>query len=686
LRDRQNRFYERGYQHIYEGRNGAFIQGTPGAVITTADGADVECPTYIGDYNIFQPFERTIESVLTQNPPGVDFQPDNSNRSEDMEAAETAEGYRKFFNRANDVKGIQTDIVRMMCLSGRTVAWTRTEANAEKWGLNDSGQPKQQEISTIHGTLEHRCPLTAVSQEKMLYQWIFDDPDVKQAKSEYPHVAKKIKVGMSGIGESQYERTARLGTLMGSRSQAQMGDAFSHLVTRMFSWFRPNAFTGDVYDEQFEEDPSKTVGEVLRELFPEGCRVVFCGDVYCEAIPESMDDHLTIGFPYKGDGQYRLAIMDSMVVVQDTFNDNCNVAREVFDMGQPSTWINCTDQDYAAINSQISSPYAIRQIKIPSGIGAKVEDQFFREPNPDLSQSFMDWNNFVYAALPQFQLACPPAIFGAAMQDQKTASGYAQPKAQAMGQQAIWFGVIQQMFSRIYFQAALCATKNPDHARDIVVPGDNGSATINLQRLTKGKFNCYPDEDQGFPESTEQKRATMGGLLDRTAQDPVAGAMFLQSPDNMKQILSLMGFPELKIAGVEARDKQIFEIELLLQQSPIPPSPEEVMGAMEQHAAGAIVAQDTGQPEQPAPDLQSMLKSSVPVGRFDFHEFEFQKCKEWLSSEACRREIAQGNQAGVQNVELHCAEHEAAMQQAAMQAQAMMPQPEAAPNEAPATP
>src|SRR5579872_2395518 len=44
-RDRRNRFYERGIQHVYEDiRTGMFIQGTPGAVVPDPSGdGQIQC-------------------------------------------------------------------------------------------------------------------------------------------------------------------------------------------------------------------------------------------------------------------------------------------------------------------------------------------------------------------------------------------------------------------------------------------------------------------------------------------------------------------------------------------------------------------------------------------------------------------------------------------------------------------
>src|SRR5260370_38274125 len=52
--------------------------------------------------------------------------------------------------------------------------------------------------------------------------------------------------------------------------------------------------------------------------------------------------------------------------------------------------------------------------------------------------------------------------------------------------------------------------------------------------------------------------------------------------------------------------------------------------------------------------------------------WEYAKCQEWLSSDACWRAQAEGNEMGIENVRLHAREHQAAMV-------AMMPPPMAQP-------
>ena len=1100
MRDRRNRFYERGVQHLYESTQG-LTPMVPGQIYSGANGRG-QAPTYIDDYNIFLPYERIILSVLTQNAPGIAFRPSNPNYEPDCEAADVAENYAKLYDRANDVKGLQVEQIRMMALSGRTISWTRTEADAQMFGYNEDGSPKRQEVTSFYGTLESKVPVMAKSQKDCLYCILYDDPDVKQARAEYPGegadgvpFAKKIQAGGVGLGENEYERIARLGILQGTRSQAQQGDAFTHVTTRMRCFLRPASFSGEKFDEPFTEaDESMadengeppSVKDILAQIYPEGALVTFVGDDYVGSGNGSMDDAIDIAFPYKGDGMSRQAIMDLFVVIQDTFNDVTNGLRQASDVGWPSTWVDGEDQDYDAIAGQKADPYAIRVRKARKDLAMAAS--FFREPDLVLPDSLMRWIEQISGPLAQLMLATPPVLFGAGDSDAKlmdvnapiptpsgfvrngdlktgdvifgedgnphsikkahaeeitdayrvefddgtsvlvhgghlwktftyrdrkklytvsdhgrqqanatrkhrgkglkpwlskrnsergaaytpppvdgsvktteeiaatilvggsgnkkhllnhsiyltepvemphadlpidpyvlgawlgdgnsnggshytatdadgpeilkhfaaagyafhrlksandwgvvaltadlqkhglrknkhipniylwaskeqrlsllqglmdtdgtcskngrckfansnpnlsdgvyhlasslglkpfkgvrdiffdgvecapsywvewcgtapvfrmprklkllrrtsarhqwryivsvtpagkaamrclttdnpsglylfgdnfnvthnTASGTAQLRSQAMGQLGLIWGMIQRQWARIRYQAALLAGKNPDYAEEVVVATGDETAPIQMSKLMKGKFGAYPDQDSSFPETTAQKRQNLNALIQLAAQSPEFGAQLMSSPDNWKTISELQGFSEIVILEAESRDKQLLEIEQLLQQQPIPPSPEEIEAAQMAEATeavknAAIEAQTGVAPPAPKPfDPVSLMKSSVTVEELDFHAWEFAKCQQWLSSDACRRQLAirseqypAGNTMGVMNVRLHAIEHRAYMQAAqaaqappeeaapakrTMQDQPKEGQPPPAPNAAPAAP
>ena len=165
LQDRAMRFYDDGVQHFYPNyATGVYQIGSAGASVNVGNG-DQECSQYLGAYNIFRARRRTIDSVLTQNPPGVDFQPDKPNRGEDLEASETAEGYWELFQQKNDIPDIQQSVTRFFELSGRVVTRTFQLADRQKWGLNDKGQPRTMETVRIYGTLESTVPIICRRQE-----------------------------------------------------------------------------------------------------------------------------------------------------------------------------------------------------------------------------------------------------------------------------------------------------------------------------------------------------------------------------------------------------------------------------------------------------------------------------------------------------------------------------------------
>jgi len=681
-RDRRNRFYEAGYQFLQwsDTKNGGFTLLVPGGTVYNAAGGSIQCPAYMDAYNIFFPYFRIIQSVLTQTMPGVDFQPIDPSDPDDIDKAKTAEDYSKLFDRQNDIKDLMGQIVRMMAMSGRTVSWTRTEEDAQRFGYEDDGiTPKKFQRTTIHGTLETKFPIIAREfDDNCLYGIIYIDLDIRKARHDYPDFADEIKAGTAALGENNYERWARLGVLNGARGQAQVGDSLDHVVTEAHCFLRPGTFSGKQYDVPFEG--GGTVKEAIEKIFAndkgtfEGVRAVFVGDTYTCSFAECMDDHIDVQFPYQGDGMSRPGFMDLMVVVQDHFNDLCNWIREKVDTGAGSTWIDGTQEEVDAVTSQKAAPNAIRPWKAKTGMA--MEQSFYKEPEVEIPDTLFKLLEYLQAALPEFLLAALPSLQGGQMSDNKTASGYAQANAQAKGQLAIIWARMQRMFARIRYQSALAASREESMQGTINIPGLESGETIsvNMDTLKKGNFGCYPDEDSSFPESTAQKRATLNGLVTLAGTSPMM-AQLLDNPDNVEELKSLNGFEDLILLPAEARNKQLFEIEQLLQQAPIPPDPQMVQEIQKQHATVALQAMGSGEPAPPAPSVESLSQPSVPIQELDYHQWEFEKCQEWLSSAARRDQDKRGNGPGVQNVILHAMAHRAMLQQqmAAQQAMAAPP-------------
>ena len=659
------RLYQEGVQHL-QWSNAGYSQLVGGGTVTNSSGGSMQCPTYMDAYNIFLRFFLIVQAVLTQTLPSVRWMPMDPSNPDDVDKNKEAQNFAKLFDRFNDVKDILGQIVRMLGMDGRTVSWTRTEEDSQAFGFEADGiTPKRFQTTSIYGALETKVPVTCRKFDKScLYVFIYHDNDIEIAKARYPWKADEIKVGGAALGESQYERFARLGVLNGVRGglgSGGVGDSLDHIESGGDYFLRPEAFTGHEYEADFEG--GGTVKEKLLELFPQGCRAVFEGDAYCASYKEAMDDHLDIQWPYQGDGMSRQGFMEVMAIVQDNFNDLCNWLREKVDTGAGETFVAGDQDSVDAITSQRAAPNAIRAAKQFKTPGEPLANGFYKTPDPEIPATLFKLLEFMRGDLPEFLLAALPSIQGGEMSDNGTASGYAMATANAKGQLGILWGRMQRMWARIRYQSALAAAQDEAATGTVQTTTSTGETiAVNMDALKKGNFGCYPDEDSGFPETTAQKRLILKDWAQMAGASPMAAELF-DNVDNIEQMKELNGFSEMTFIPAEARTKQLHEIELLLQEAPVPPDPAMLDQAQTAHAAASLVATTAG--GQAPPFAAPPDQPSVPVQELDYHQYEFQTCQQWLSSKARRDEDEKGNQAGVQNVILHALAHRVYIQQAA---------------------
>ena len=587
LHHRMLAYYERGHQHIYESGEG-FQLAIPGAPWSGQDGNVYEWGDFIDDYNIFHGFQWILTSVLTQSPTGIAFQPIDPSKDEDNQAATTADGLRKHFDRMNDKPMLSRETVRMMCLSGRFIRWVKRVETPAKYGRNADGSPKRERECRVYGAMQSKVPITTKDQKDFRYLGLYEDLDILNAKQDFGWIRKSLKPGTNNLDENNYEKFARLGVLQGARSEFQAAESIQHLITKGDWWLRPSCFSDEEFDKPFEgatdedfieegEGEEKTmkqpsVRDMLDSLFPEGAHAVFVGDTYAESFAESMDDCLYTGRPFNDETQFAMAVMDGAVSSCDKFNDQMNWVAECFAFGAPREYVSAKDVEFAALLDQKAQPWGLTQLKnIPAGMSA--QDMVFRTPNPEIPATMQPYIEFLMGALLQFILACPPSIWGETSSDNKTATGQQLATNQAKGRLGILWSVLQAADAAMYYQVALAAANDPDTPEEITVPVQTGqNVTIRVERLRKGHFMCKPDEDSGFPDSTNQIRGIMTQLFTYMATNPMLASQFW-NPNNMKEVMRIYGLSNFVLPEAEAAERQMEEIEELLQGVPIEPSP-----------------------------------------------------------------------------------------------------------------
>lgn len=585
-----------------------------------------ELPRFTDVYDIYTPHKRSLTSLLSQNPPGINFIPDDLQRSVDVTAANYAEKMRHRVDRLVNMKDRQAEIAATFCTDGRAV--TRTWV--DKAGKLRVG---------VYGVLETKVPIFARKVEKWGYAVISEEEDIYEAKDEFEDFADDI-TGESDTGESSYERFARLGILANKRGAAGQADALKNLVTRHTAWIRP---------ARYRKAP-EAVQQELKTLYPDGVRVTMISGKAVECVPEKIEDALRCEWPSPGQGSSRPSLLFGLVDIQKAFNDYMNMLREHIDFSIPATWVTDT-VDSEALTEQRSAPGVIHQISVPNG--AQISDLVMQEQVAQLPPELVA-NLERLLTLAQFTTGDLPSLFGEGTPDQETASGQKMLSDQAKGQLSSAWGAMQWLSAGTYEIGVIEAAKLVQDKGAIAVQGGSGQEQFNPAAILDGIWGCYPNTDSSFPETMADQRASLQAVLTQLGQGE-QGQAIVYHPDNLKLIKQYSGLENLVIPGAEARDKQLREIEQMLKEPPIPDQTK-----ISQWQQASQQSQLSGQQPPPMPTT-----SSVPIGKYDYNQAELDKCIEWLSSTQCFEEVQKGNQHGVDNVMLHADLHAAAIQAAA---------------------
>ena len=685
----QNRQYYGGNQYIYmrSSQDFCFYQAYPGASYSDGD-SDATFGQFLDVHNIFTPFATIQSAKLTENNPPLNFQPEDPSQTEDIAAAQAAEGMRQDFDRQNDIGAIKKEFIYYLQCDGVAIIWNKTEEN-ESLG---------RKIGTceVFGAVECKRPIYATKRKDFWYVIRYDDLDIKIAKDLYPQVADKLQAGKTCLSEGEYERLTRLGIVRsaGSGMQMRAGESITHLITRGYFWLRPAAWSDKkeayigpddtVTDEDGEERP-KQVRDKLSELFPKGVRACFVGDEFIMAPAKSMDKELIIAHAYIGKGQNRMPILTPLVTVQDKYNKFMNRADETASYSNDETWLGVGDEEYAAITKQQSQPGAYRQLKnlLPD---QDIRTRVQRIQGFPWDPSWQKFTELLQTDLPQFQLSVPPSIWGESVKGNDTASGLQLISAQAMGVLGHFWVVMVAAFAEMYQHNCQAILDDDDYPDAVTVQlGEGNTVKVEKETLAAGQFKVFPDIQSGFPQSIASEKQTLNQVLELLMQTPL-GPQITSAPENAAYYLRVNGLPELVIPEKLSADKQQREIDDLVKGSPIVPPAiaqmldsgaqiADILDAIQQQAAQAVQAaevQRAGQaiatqahdpgapppaPVQP-PDPEKIARPSIRVWPSDFHNFEAAKCKDWLSSDVCRREQDAGNIRGIFNVMLHMREHE----------------------------
>lgn len=614
----QNRFFSLGIQHLkYDSTQFMYI---------APEASGEQLPRYMDVYNIYTPHQRSITSVLSQSTPGINFQPDDLQQSRDITGASYAEKYRARVDRQVAMDDRQAEIADNFCTDGRTVTWTR---------IDKEGKLR----ISVHGVLESKVPIYQRDIKNWGYSVISFERDMWEAKDEYPDYAEDI-TATDGTAEGQYEKFMRLG-ILSNRRNGQV-DGMKNLTTEHHAWVRPGRF----------RKTSEKVRTELAALYPEGVHMTVISGKCVDAEPMDMEAQLRVDWSRPGKGASRPSLLNDIIPLQMALNDHLNELREHVEFSIPATWIAEDSVDGEALSEQKSAPGVIHLLRVPNG--SSINDLIFQEQVAQLPSELVQ-NIDRLLQMAQFISGDLPSLYGDGTPDQDTYQGQKMLSDHAKGQFSMAWHGLQRLMAGTYDIAVRYSAQLDSDKDTIAIPGPSGQVQISPAAVLDGNWGCYPNKDSAFPETMADQRASFQNFMTQIGQAGPDGLKIVMHPNNLKVAKQLSGLKDLALPQVDARDKQLREIEQLLRETPIP---DEAKIPQWEEAAAQALASGQEPPEQP-------MTASIPIGKYDFNQYELDMITEWLSSQACFEEQQKGNKLGVENVSLHADLHQQAIAKAA---------------------
>jgi hypothetical protein len=661
----KSRLYWRGYTRLLDlGNRGLALPNGGGqlAIPQSDEGAVGDTHRWADTENIYLAYGVLLCAVLTGTKPTVRFSPDDFENAEDIAAADNADAVRILVERNNPITDLLQEEARYLFTDG--VAYWHTYWCEEE----------QKEKLEILGALEVSRDIYAKSLDETPYLKYSYERDRNYFKEKYPEVADEIEAGVLGASEDQFDRIARISTNLGMGATAMVGDAMSHLATCQETWFRPD-FYHELDDEQ---------REILKEFFPDGVKIVYVGNTFCEALEAKLDDDWSETFAYPGDGAHRPGIGTPLLNVQDKLTDLNDILYEVFDHCLPWRWFDSNAFDFNAIGDQVNLPGMSGLVNTG---GRDIRQMMALEEQisvpPELLQQISNLRN----EIAQLMTGGYAALFGGSDIGANAPVGTTMiQRDQALGRIGIVYRYIKAGYARAIENILKVAAENRQGEQNLSLPpvmgiGGATTAKIDFDALAKGRFKVYADQDENFPESWAQKKATFQMLMQAAEKNPNGlSAKIIGDPNNQAYGKYILGLPDLKVEGEVSRNKQLTEIDQLLRQEPIPnPAFATIQSGLQTMQAGAA-----SRGEQVPPDvlqaLQQQLQStpqfepSIPIDAdWDDNAVEYQTVNDWINSPDGQK-AKQRNPQGFLNVQLHGDAHKQAMQ-AALAAQPMGQKP-----------
>lgn len=615
----EKRLFKRGFQHILPMRNGGWALPAQGS----GYGYGEESSKSMYETNIYASYADIIESALTREVPTVRFKSQKPDDDAGITAAQCAESLKTKIVRDNSMLALLQDVSSFLWTDGMTVFHTAYVKDAQQFGFapdpeevvpedeektseadeseekhagesngehsgsgtggmetrnsggkseseesdgdeenesedadeqgTDEKEPNGREVICVGGALEWKLPIRMNTLAECGYAIRSREIDQHKAKAKYPDVADKITQSKGGPGGDDLDRLARINVSQGMMDSYNTQDSTANDVTEQSAWLRP---------WQLLELGDKCRDSII-EKFPCGLYVTFCGTIFCEARDESMDDCLSLLHARSGDGMNRPGLGDWLLPVQKVLNNWLELSNDYFVRGVPAKWMDNEMFDVEAIRDQTNQVGDIHPFQREQGV--QMSEVIFEETPTVFPEQLMAFIQDFKGDLAQLLCGAFPALYGGDTQSNDTMGGIQIQRDQALGRIGLPWRRLKEAMAMTMLQAVQCLALNHDQPISVI---GKVSVTVEMEDL-KGDMFAYPEVDENFPETATQKGNRIEALIDKAATNPMLAQM-MDDPDNLELVKDAVGLEGFVFTVLEARDKQLGEIEIMLHEPPIP--------------------------------------------------------------------------------------------------------------------
>ncbi|MFP5230781.1 MAG: hypothetical protein ACLGXA_24455 [Acidobacteriota bacterium] len=549
------RLFDRGYQHLEGTKEGGWRVPAAGGRENHNGIADQD-EAGVFATNILSSQGDIAIGALNRGAVKISFSPRRNKRPQDVAAAAAANEYRWLWTKNNAT--LQYDLTSLGWTDPRAVVWTRTIAD-KRFGHDDDGNPRQIELSSVFGVLESRLPMMANAVKDCGHLSVFDEMDYGIARATYPWMGRKLKPSLGTFGETEFERIARINTRVGVLGRyATSGVSGIREVSMGYHWIRPGLF----YSDQLTD----LEREFFLANFEDGLFCVTGGTELCAAWNESMDAHVESGTFTRGQGQSRRALGSSDLPIQKRVNLWADLWDNFVRSAIPITVLDSMVFNTEAVAELEATPR--RFLPATPNEGQKLTDAVGQTPAPAPIPGMAEMFQWYVGPLIQGIDGATPALFGGGEGVDNTVGATMIRLNQALERYSTPWQMANNVMARAAWQAAKCCANNNDE--EIFDSADGyGDVCINPEALRNGEYTSKAETLGSIPESGAQREAKVLEVLEM-ANTNAQVASIVATPSNAREIVKALHIDDvITVDEAESEDKQIEEIELLLNNEPL---------------------------------------------------------------------------------------------------------------------